>query len=78
MNPKTTTAVILALLCHNGNMTETEATELLQKAGESFSGLVLDDLSLGEMVGLLNGEQVEQAERSQLEVPDVPKLILPD
>jgi hypothetical protein len=78
MNPKTTTAVILALLVHNGNITEPEATELLQKAGESFSGLVLDDLSLGEMVGLLNGEQVEQAERSQLEVPDTPKLILPD
>lgn len=78
MNPKTTTAVILALLVHNGNMTEDEAKELLNKAGASFAGLVLDDLSLSEMVGLLNGEPVEQAERSQLEVPDKPKLILPE
>jgi hypothetical protein len=78
MNPKTTTAVILALLVHNGTMTEDEAQTLLNKAGESFAGYNLDDFGLAELVGLLNGEPVEQAERSQLETIDTPKLILPE
>jgi hypothetical protein len=72
MNPKTLTSMILALLAVNGTITDEQAATMLTQAGEAFTGQVLDELSLQQMVDLLKNPEPPRT----LEVPDHPKIIV--
>lgn len=76
MNPKTLTTILLAMLVHNGNMKEEEAIMLINAAGTAFDGLVLDDMTLPEMVEALDNPQPRP--KPAIETPDTPKLIIPE
>jgi hypothetical protein len=71
MNPKTLTKMILALLAYNGNMTQEKAVELLNKADDAFHDQVLDELSIEQMLDLLNNPEPPQI----IETPDTPLIL---
>lgn len=72
MNPRTLTQMVLALMVANKMLTGEEAAELLTKAGQAFADQILDELSLEQMIDLLDNPP----ERSFIETPDTPKLII--
>ncbi len=72
MNPRTLTQMILALLASAGIVTDEDAHTLLDRAGRAFSTQVLDDLSLQQMIDMLNNPE----DPPIIETPDTPKILL--
>lgn len=74
MNPRTLVQITLALLAHNGTITNDEAADLLHKANNGFEGQVLDELSLEQMIELLDNPEPPKPSRI-FDVPEPPKII---
>lgn len=74
MNPRTLVQITLALLAHNGTITKEQAADLLHKANNGFEGQVLDELSLEQMIDLLDNPEPPKPS-SLFETPEPPRII---